>query len=162
MKTGAIILTIAVLGVLFGYAATSAVSATPAYSTSIECKQPKLGVTPKLGFHKRTCDGGQFWAMFRSNKADVAYSTCIKAPAEKAVCIPAQNAYQGSTYANRYRGLKVGGTYRVTWFVKGKKVAQATVTRKAKAEPQSRSCVGTSQGGSPVCIPNQPYAGSHR
>jgi hypothetical protein len=60
-------------------------------------------------------------AFFRSNKADVFYTVCVKFPTKKNLCAPKQEAKRGTLYVNKITS-NIPGTHRVTWFVEGKKV----------------------------------------
>ncbi len=60
-------------------------------------------------------------AFFRSNKADVFYSVCVKFPGKKNLCRPKQEAKKGQLYVNKITST-IPGKHRVTWFVEGKKV----------------------------------------
>ncbi|HEX8688923.1 MAG TPA: hypothetical protein VF729_01630 [Solirubrobacterales bacterium] len=60
-------------------------------------------------------------AFFRSNKADVFYTVCVRFPTGKNLCAPAQEAVQGTLYVNKIT-TNIPGEHKVTWFVKGKRV----------------------------------------
>lgn len=60
-------------------------------------------------------------AFFRSNKADVFYSVCVKFPGKKNLCRPKQEAKRGQLYVNKITST-IPGKHRVTWFVEGKAV----------------------------------------
>lgn len=60
-------------------------------------------------------------AFFRSNRADVFYSVCVKFPGKKNLCRPKQEAKKGQLYVNKITST-IPGKHRVTWFVEGKKV----------------------------------------
>jgi hypothetical protein len=60
-------------------------------------------------------------AFFRSHKADVFYTVCVKFPTRKNLCAPRQEAVKGTLYVNRITS-NIPGRHRVTWFVKGKRV----------------------------------------
>lgn len=60
-------------------------------------------------------------AFFRSNKADVFYTVCVKFPTRKRLCAPKQQALQGTLYVNKITS-NIPGKHKVTWFVKGKRV----------------------------------------
>ncbi len=60
-------------------------------------------------------------AFFKSVKADVVYSVCVKFPSGKNLCAHAQKATQGTLYVNKITST-IPGKHRVTWFVEGKKV----------------------------------------
>jgi len=60
-------------------------------------------------------------AFFRSNKATVFYTVCVKFPTRKNLCAPRQEAVQGTLYVNKITS-NIPGPHRVSWFVAGKKV----------------------------------------
>jgi hypothetical protein len=60
-------------------------------------------------------------AFFRSNKADVFYTVCVKFPTKKNLCAPKQEAKKGTLYVNKITS-NIPGKHQVTWFVKGKRV----------------------------------------
>ena len=66
-------------------------------------------------------------AFFRSLKADVTYSVCVKFPSGKNLCAKEQEAKQGTLYVNKITST-IPGRHVVSWFVKGKKVG-STVFR---------------------------------
>lgn len=60
-------------------------------------------------------------AFFKSLKADVTYTVCVRFPSGKHLCAQAQEAEQGTLYVNKITST-IPGKHRVTWFVKGKRV----------------------------------------
>lgn len=60
-------------------------------------------------------------AFFRSNRADVFYTVCVKFPTKKNLCASQQKAEQGTLYVNRIKS-NIPGRHRVAWFVQGKQV----------------------------------------
>jgi hypothetical protein len=60
-------------------------------------------------------------AFFKSLKADVVYSVCVKFPSGKNLCAQKQEATKGTLYVNKVTST-IPGKHRVTWFVAGKKV----------------------------------------
>ena len=60
-------------------------------------------------------------AFFKSTKADVVYTVCVKFPSGKDLCAHAQKAEQGTLYVNKITSTIVG-VHTVSWYVKGKKV----------------------------------------
>ncbi|HET7574477.1 MAG TPA: hypothetical protein VFJ99_05120 [Solirubrobacterales bacterium] len=60
-------------------------------------------------------------AFFKSLKADVNYSVCVKFPTGKNICAKAQPATQTTLYVNKITS-NIPGKHRVTWFVEGKRV----------------------------------------
>ena len=60
-------------------------------------------------------------AFFKSNKATVFYTVCVKFPTKKNLCAPRQEAVQGTLYVNKITS-NIPGEHVVSWFVEGKKV----------------------------------------
>ena len=60
-------------------------------------------------------------AFFKSLKADVVYSVCVKFPSGKNLCAQKQEATKGTLYVNKVAST-IPGKHRVTWFVEGKSV----------------------------------------
>jgi hypothetical protein len=60
-------------------------------------------------------------AFFRSNRADVFYTVCVKFPTKKNLCAPKQEADKGTLYVNKITS-DIPGKHQVTWFVRGKQV----------------------------------------
>jgi hypothetical protein len=60
-------------------------------------------------------------AFFRSNRADVFYTVCVRFPTKRNLCAPRQEAVRGTLYVNKIT-TNIPGRHRVTWFVKGKRV----------------------------------------
>lgn len=60
-------------------------------------------------------------AFFRSNRADVFYTVCVKFPTKKNLCAPQQEAEKGTLYVNKITST-IPGKHRVSWFVSGKRV----------------------------------------
>lgn len=69
--------------------------------------------------------GSKKGAFFKSLKADVAYSVCVKFPSGKNLCAKAQEAEQGTLYVNKITST-IPGSHTVSWFVEGKKVGSFT------------------------------------
>jgi hypothetical protein len=65
--------------------------------------------------------GSKKGAFFKSFKADVTYTVCVKFPSGKNLCAQAQEATQGTLYVNKITST-IPGRHEVSWFVKGKKV----------------------------------------
>jgi hypothetical protein len=65
--------------------------------------------------------GSKKGAFFKSLKADVVYSVCVKFPSGKNLCAQKQEATKGTLYVNKVTST-IPGKHRVTWFVEGKKV----------------------------------------
>lgn len=75
-----------------------------------------------------TCPkGSKKGAFFRSNRANVFYTVCVKFSAQKNLCAPKQEAVRGTLYVNKIT-LTAPGRHRVTWFVKGKRVGVFDLT----------------------------------
>jgi hypothetical protein len=66
-------------------------------------------------------------AFFRSNKADVFYTVCVKFPTKKDLCAHKQKAKKGTLYVNKITST-IPGKHRVTWFVQGKAVGSFVFT----------------------------------
>ncbi len=65
---------------------------------------------------------GKKGAFFKSLKADVKYTVCVKFPKKEQLCTEKpQEAEQGTLYVNKITST-TPGRHQVTWFVKGKKV----------------------------------------
>jgi hypothetical protein len=61
-------------------------------------------------------------AFFKSLKADVKYTVCVRFPKQEHLCTETpQQAEQGTLYVNKITSTSVG-RHEVSWFVKGKKV----------------------------------------
>ena len=60
-------------------------------------------------------------AFFKSFKADVVYTVCVKFPSGKNLCAQAQEAEQNTLYVNKITST-IPGKHVVSWFVEGKKV----------------------------------------
>ncbi len=65
--------------------------------------------------------GSKKGAFFKSLKADVVYSVCVKFPSGKNLCAKAQKAEQGTLYVNKITST-IPGVHVISWFVQGKKV----------------------------------------
>lgn len=65
--------------------------------------------------------GSKKGAFFKSTKADVTYTVCVKFPSGKNLCAQAQEATAGTLYVNKITST-IPGRHEVSWFVKGKKV----------------------------------------
>lgn len=64
-------------------------------------------------------------AFFRSNRADVFYTVCVRFPTKKNLCAPEQEAVRGTLYVNKIT-TNIPGEHTVSWFVKGKRVGAFT------------------------------------
>ena len=74
--------------------------------------------------------GSKKGAFFKSLKADVSYSVCVKFPSGKNLCAQKQAATQGTLYVNKITST-IPGKHRVTWFVEGKQVGSFVFRVKA-------------------------------
>ncbi len=62
-------------------------------------------------------------AFFKSNRANVTYTVCVRFPTRRNLCAKAQKAEQGTLYVNKITST-IEGRHAVTWFVKGKRVGR--------------------------------------
>jgi hypothetical protein len=60
-------------------------------------------------------------AFFKSTRADVNYSICVRFPTGKNICAKAQPAKERILYVNEITS-NIPGEHRITWFVEGKRV----------------------------------------
>jgi hypothetical protein len=100
---------------LLASVATAAAGAA-AYKHYVACGVSQ-NATPKHKCPKKSKKG----AFFKSLKADVDYSVCVKFPTGKNICAKAQPATQGTLYVNKITS-NIPGKHRVSWFVEGKRV----------------------------------------
>ena len=111
-----------------GLAAALLVAAAPvsaqgaAYRHYVACGLSKNAKPSHVCQKKR--DKGAF---FRSNKADVFYTVCVKFPTRKNLCADRQKAERGTLYVNEITS-NIPGEHRVTWFVQGKQVGAFSFT----------------------------------
>ncbi|HKZ15314.1 MAG TPA: hypothetical protein VJL81_15865 [Solirubrobacterales bacterium] len=107
-------------GLLIGVSSSSAkqaAAAGPAYKHYIAC-----GLSRKAKPATVCPVGSKKGAFFKSLKADVKYTVCVKFPKAEHLCTEKpQEAEQGTLYVNKITSTSVG-RHQVTWFVKGKKV----------------------------------------
>ncbi len=109
-----------VSGLLAGAATAATASASsPAYKHYIGC-----GISRNAKPAHACPKGSKKGAFFRSLKADVVYSVCVKFPSGKNLCAKAQKADQGTLYVNKITST-IPGVHVVSWFVKGKKVGSS-------------------------------------
>ena len=96
-----------------------------AYRPDVACglarKAPPAHLCPK---------GSKKGAFFKSLKANVAYTVCVKFPSGKNLCAKAQEAKEGTLYVNKVTST-IAGRHVVSWFVKGKKVGSFAFRVKA-------------------------------
>jgi hypothetical protein len=129
MKKGmlsALALVAVATGLLIGVSSSSAQAPTPAkqapssgpaYKHYIAC-----GLSRKAKPATVCPVGSKKGAFFKSLKADVMYTVCVKFPKKEHLCTEKpQEAEQGTLYVNKITST-TPGRHEVTWFVKGKKV----------------------------------------
>lgn len=97
-------------------ASADAAKAAKAYRYYVACGTSQNAKPSHLC--QRPRDKGAF---FRSNKADVHYTVCVKFPTKRRLCAPKQEATTGTLYVNKITS-NIPGKHKVTWFVKGKRV----------------------------------------
>lgn len=118
MKKGmlsALALAALVTGLLIGVSPSTA--GTPAYKHYIAC-----GLSRKAKPAHVCPVGSKKGAFFKSLKADVKYTVCVKFPKREHLCTETpQEAERGTLYVNKITSTSVG-RHQVTWFVDGKKV----------------------------------------
>ena len=89
----------------------------PAYKHYVACGLSRKA-KPATSCPKNSKKG----AFFRSLKADVQYTVCVKFPKKEHLCTEQpQEAEQGTLYVNKITST-TPGQHQVTWYVKGKKV----------------------------------------
>ncbi len=113
-------------GLLIGVSSSSAQAPTPAkgapssgpaYKHYIAC-----GLSRKAKPATVCPVASKKGAFFKSLKADVKYTVCVKFPKTEHLCTEKpQEAEQGTLYVNKITST-TPGRHQVTWFVKGKKV----------------------------------------
>jgi hypothetical protein len=111
-------------GLLIGVSSSSAEAPVkpaptsgPAYKHYIAC-----GLSRKATPATVCPVGSKKGAFFKSLKADVKYTVCVKFPKKEHLCTEnPQEAEQGTLYVNKITST-TPGRHEVTWFVKGKKV----------------------------------------
>jgi hypothetical protein len=97
-----------------GLAVGLLVSAAPATANAAAFKHYvacglSQNAKPSHSCHKKQKKG----AFFRSNRADVFYTVCVRFPTKKNLCAP--------LYVNKVTS-NIPGEHQVTWFVEGKRV----------------------------------------
>jgi hypothetical protein len=91
--------------------------AAPAYRHYVAC-----GLSRKAKPAHACPVGSKKGAFFKSLKADVKYTVCVKFPKREHLCTEKpQEAEQGTLYVNKITST-TPGRHQVTWFVRGKKV----------------------------------------
>jgi hypothetical protein len=132
MKKGmlsALVLVALATGLLIGVSSSSALAPAkhapakhaptsgPAYKHYIAC-----GLSRKATPATECPVGSKKGAFFKSLKADVKYTVCVKFPKKEHLCTEnPQEAEQGTLYVNKITST-TPGRHEVTWFVKGTKV----------------------------------------
>ena len=106
----------AVLPATSGAAPQTEKGAAPAYKHYVGCGISR-NAKPASACPRQSKKG----AFFKSLKASVTYSVCVKFPSGKNLCAKAQEADQGTLYVNKITST-IPGRHVVSWFVKGKKV----------------------------------------
>lgn len=158
MKTGIVIVMLAVVGLLSCISATRAEATSgPAYSVSVTCKKPATGSRPVMGVRKVSCSGATAYALVRANRGVAVVKTCVVFPDNSRTCTSVM-ADKGIPYSNKVR-IGEHGSYQISWFVKGKKVGTASViktkprqTLAALASASRSKCVDVAAGGGgPTC-----------
>jgi len=109
---------LAAIGLVAGFLASAvpASAEAAAYRHYVACGLSE-NAKPSHLCQKRRKKG----AFFRSNRADVFYSVCVRFPTGKNLCAPKQEAERGVLYVNKIT-TNIPGEHRVTWFVQGKRV----------------------------------------
>jgi hypothetical protein len=115
--------TLAASGLLIGIVPATASAA--AYQHYVGC-----GISPKATPAHACPKGSKKGAFFKSTKADVNYSVCVRFPSGKTLCAKQQEAERGTLYVNKITST-IPGKHRVTWFVEGKKVGSFAFRVKA-------------------------------
>ena len=117
-------LTAALLASVLLASVATATAGAAAYKHYVAC-----GVSPKSTPAHKCPKKAKKGAFFKSLKADVNYSVCVKFPTGKNLCARGQRAVKGTLYVNRVT-TNIPGRHTVTWFVKGKKVGTFRFTVK--------------------------------
>lgn len=97
-------------------AAVTATASAAAYKHYVGCGVSQ-NAKPAHSCPKKAKKG----AFFKSLKADVVYTVCVKFPSGKNLCAQAQEAEQNTLYVNKITST-IPGKHVVSWFVEGKKV----------------------------------------
>ena len=109
-------LTAMLLGIALLASAAPASAGAAAYRHYVAC-----GVSQNAKPAHKCPKPSKKGAFFKSLKADVNYSVCVKFPTGKNICAKAQPATQGTLYVNKITS-NIPGKHRVSWFVEGKRV----------------------------------------
>jgi hypothetical protein len=113
----ALVAVLVVAGLLAG--AVTASASVAAYQHYIGCGISR-NAKPAHACPRKSKKG----AFFKSLKAKVTYSVCVKFPSGKNLCAKAQEAERGTLYVNKITST-IPGRHVVSWFVKGKKVGSS-------------------------------------
>ncbi|MBW8059476.1 MAG: hypothetical protein FVQ78_03920 [Solirubrobacterales bacterium] len=105
----------AILGIALLASAAPASAEAAAYRHYVAC-----GVSQNAKSSHLCQKKGKKGAFFRSNRADVFYTVCVRFPTKRNRCAPRQEAARGTLYVNKIT-TNIPGKHRVTWFVKGKR-----------------------------------------
>jgi hypothetical protein len=113
-------------GMLIGVASSSAEAPTPAKEAPTSGPAFKHYIACGLSRKAKPATvcpiGSKKGAFFKSLKADVKYTVCVKFPKAEHLCTEKpQEAQQGTLYVNKITST-TPGRHQVTWFVKGQKV----------------------------------------
>jgi hypothetical protein len=109
-------LTAVLLGIALLASAAPATASAAAYRHYVACGLSQ-NAKPSHSCPKQSKKG----AFFKSAKADVFYTVCVKFPTKKNLCAPRQEAVQGTLYVNKITS-NIPGKHKVAWFVEGKRV----------------------------------------
>jgi len=109
-------LTAMLLGIALLASAAPASAGAAAYKHYVAC-----GVSQHAKAKHKCPKKSKKGAFFKSVRADVNYSVCVKFPTGKNICAKAQPATQGTLYVNKITS-NIPGKHRVSWFVEGKRV----------------------------------------
>ena len=109
-------LTAMLLGIALLASAAPASAEAAAYQHFVAC-----GVSQKAKPSHKCPKASKKGAFFKSTRADVSYSICVKFPTGKNICAKAQPAKERTLYVNEITS-NIPGKHRVTWFVEGKRV----------------------------------------
>lgn len=119
MRAGKRLAVVGLVAALFASAAPASAKAA-AYRHYVAC-----GLSQNAKPAHVCRKGRKKGAFFRSNRADVFYTVCVRFPTGKNLCAPEQQAVRDTLYVNRITS-NIPGEHRVTWFVKGKRVGVFT------------------------------------
>jgi hypothetical protein len=108
--------TLIAIGVVLLACVAPATAGADAYQHYVGC-----GLTEKDKPSHRCAANEPKGAFFKSFKANVYYSICIKFPDGKNLCASKQKAKKGTLYVNKITST-LPGRHQVTWFVGGKRV----------------------------------------